>query len=122
MIFDFVHVIQQECALNQALLRDKKNTQLYLLAASQTRDKTALREDRIDTIMAELRTMFDYIVYALEFAVCTVLIVCSCDSPAGIETGAKQALYWADDAIVCTNPEVSSVRDSDKMIGLIGAR
>jgi len=106
VIFDFIHVIQQECTLNQALIKDKRNPLLHLLAASQTKDKNALNEDRIDVIMEEMREKFDYIV---------------CDSPAGIENGAKQALYWADDAIVCTNPEVSSVRDSDKMIGFISS-
>lgn len=96
------------CALHlgplQSLIRDRRCPQLYLLAASQTRDKTALTEEGVQRVIAELQQQFDYII---------------CDSPAGIESGALHAMYFADRAIICTNPEVSSVRDSDKMLGIL---
>lgn len=107
VIFDFVNVLNEECSLKQALIRDKRNDNLSLLAASQTRDKTALTEDGVGRILEDLKADFDYVV---------------CDSPAGIESGARHAMYFADDAIVCTNPELSSCRDSDKMIGFIASR
>lgn len=107
VIFDFVNVLQGECSLKQALIKDKRNSNLSIIAASQTKDKNILTEDGVEKFLNELRTQFDYIV---------------CDSPAGIESGAKHAMYFADEAIVCTNPELSSCRDSDKMIGFIASR
>merc|ERR1712188_317890 len=106
IIYDFVNVINDECKLNQALVKDKRCPNMHLLAASQTKDKTALKEDGVERVLKELRSSFDFIV---------------CDSPAGIEAGAYQAMLFSDVAIVCTNPELSSVRDSDKMIGFISS-
>ena len=106
VIFDFVNVIQEECSLRQALIKDKRDPNLFLLAASQTKDKTALTEDGVERVLEDLRKDFDFVV---------------CDSPAGIESGARHAMYFADEAIVCTNPELSSCRDSDKMVGLIAS-
>ena len=102
MIFDFVNVIQEDCVLNQALIRDRRNPNLYLLAASQTRDKDVLSIEGVGRVLEELKGEFDYVVL---------------DSPAGIENGARHAMYFADDAIITTNPELSACRDSDKMIG-----
>lgn len=107
VVFDFINVINGDAKLNQALVRDKRLEGLYVLPTSQTRDKEALRRDAVAEVMDELRSEFDYIV---------------CDSPAGIEHGAQTALYFADEAIVVTNPEVSSVRDSDRMIGLLSSK
>lgn len=106
VIFDFVNVLQKECTLNQALIKDKRNSNLSVLAASQTKDKTILTEEKVGEMLDELRKHFEYIV---------------CDSPAGIESGARHAMYFADEAIICTNPELSSCRDSDKMIGFIAS-
>lgn len=103
VIFDFVNVIQNECVLNQALIKDRKNTNLYLLAASQTRDKDVLTYEGVEKVLTELKNQFEFVVL---------------DSPAGIESGARHAMYFADDAIITTNPEISACRDSDKMIGL----
>jgi septum site-determining protein MinD len=107
VVFDFINVINGDAKLNQALVRDKRVDGLYVLPTSQTRDKDALRRDAVEEIMEELKQDFDYIV---------------CDSPAGIEHGAQTAIYFADEAIVVTNPEVSSVRDSDRMIGLLSSK
>lgn len=107
VVFDFVNVINQEATLNQALIRDKRTENLYILPASQTRDKDALSKEGVEKVLNELSEMFDYIV---------------CDSPAGIEKGAQLALYFADTAIVVTNPEVSSVRDSDRILGVLQSR
>lgn len=107
VVYDFVNVINKEATLNQALIRDKRNDNLFILPASQTRDKDALSQDGVERILNELSETFDYIV---------------CDSPAGIERGAHLAMYFADDAIVVTNPEVSSVRDSDRMLGLLASK
>jgi septum site-determining protein MinD len=107
VVFDFINVINGDAKLNQALVRDKRVDGLYVLPTSQTRDKDALRRDAVEEIMEELKQEFDYIV---------------CDSPAGIEHGAQTAIYFADEAIVVTNPEVSSVRDSDRMIGLLSSK
>ena len=105
VVYDFVNVIQGEATLNQALIRDKHAQNLYILAASQTRDKEALTEAGVGKVIDDLKAMgFDYIV---------------CDSPAGIENGAIMALTFADHAIVVVNPEVSSVRDSDRIIGIL---
>lgn len=108
VVYDLINVIQREATLNQALIRDKQCDQLYVLAASQTRDKEALKQEGVERVINELIAMdFDYIV---------------CDSPAGIESGALMAMHFADDAIVVTNPEVSSVRDSDRILGMLGSK
>ncbi|MGH6945289.1 MAG: septum site-determining protein MinD [Geminicoccaceae bacterium] len=107
VVFDFINVINGDARLNQALIRDKRVEGLYVLPTSQTRDKDALDREGVERVMEDLRKEFDYIV---------------CDSPAGIEHGAQTALYLADEAIVVTNPEVSSVRDSDRMIGILASK
>ena len=108
VVYDFVNVIQGEATLNQALIRDKQLENLYVLPASQTRDKDAHTKEGVEKTLNDLKEMgFEYIV---------------CDSPAGIETGALMASYFADDAIVVTNPEVSSVRDSDRILGLLSSK
>ena len=108
VVYDLVNVIQNEANLNQALIRDKVCENLYVLAASQTRDKEALKQDGVERILKELAEMdFEYIV---------------CDSPAGIETGALMAMHFADEALIVTNPEVSSVRDSDRILGILGSK
>jgi septum site-determining protein MinD len=107
VVFDFINVINEDVRLNQAMIRDKRVDSLYVLPTSQTRDKEALTQDGVGRVIDELRQDFDYVV---------------CDSPAGIERGAQLALYFADEAIVVTNPEVSSVRDSDRMIGILSSR
>ena len=107
VVYDFVNVINQEANLNQALIRDKREDNLFILPASQTRDKEALTKEGVGRVLEELAQSFDYVV---------------CDSPAGIEHGATMAMYYADDAIVVTNPEVSSVRDSDRMLGILSSK
>ncbi|XXQ68618.1 septum site-determining protein MinD [Neisseriaceae bacterium B1] len=108
VVYDLVNVIQGEATLNQALIKDKHSDQLYILPASQTRDKDALNKEGVGAVLNGLSEMgFEFIV---------------CDSPAGIETGALMALYFADEAIVTTNPEVSSVRDSDRILGILQSK
>ncbi len=107
VVYDFINVINNEANLNQALIRDKRVENLYILPASQTRDKDALTKDGVERILDELKQSFEYVV---------------CDSPAGIERGALMALYYADEALVVTNPEVSSVRDSDRILGILASR
>jgi septum site-determining protein MinD len=107
VVFDLVNVVQGVAKLPQALIRDKRLETLSLLPASQTRDKDALTEDGVAQVIAELRSQFDWII---------------CDSPAGIERGAVLAMRYADAAIIVTNPEVSSVRDSDRIIGLLDSK
>ncbi|MCG8487557.1 MAG: septum site-determining protein MinD [Candidatus Thiodiazotropha sp.] len=107
VVYDFINVIQGEARLNQALIKDKRNENLFILPASQTRDKEALSKEGVGKVLNDLSEDFDYIV---------------CDSPAGIELGATMAMYYADDAFVVTNPEVSSVRDSDRMIGILSSK
>jgi septum site-determining protein MinD len=107
VVFDLINVIQGVAKLPQALIRDKRLDNLCLLPASQTRDKDALTEDGVATIIGELRTKFDWVI---------------CDSPAGIERGATLAMRHADSAVVVTNPEISSVRDSDRIIGLLDSK
>ena len=107
VVFDLVNVIQGDAKLSQALIRDKRLETLSLLPASQTRDKDALTTEGVARVIAELREKFDWII---------------CDSPAGIERGATHAMHHADAAIVVTNPEVSSVRDSDRIIGLLDSK
>jgi septum site-determining protein MinD len=107
VVYDFINVINGEASLNQALIKDKNCNQLYILAASQTRDKDALSQEGVGKVLEELSKDFKYII---------------CDSPAGIERGAHLAMYFADDAFVVTNPEVSSVRDSDRMLGILSSK
>jgi septum site-determining protein MinD len=107
VVFDFINVIQDTVKLSQALIRDKRLETLWLLPASQTRDKDALTPEGVAKVIAELRQRFDWVI---------------CDSPAGIERGATLAMRHADAAVIVTNPEVSSVRDSDRIIGLLDAK
>lgn len=107
VVYDFVNVINEEATLKQALIKDKRLDKLFILPASQTRDKDALNLEGVGKVIEELKKDFDYIV---------------CDSPAGIETGALMAMYYADLAIVVTNPEVSSVRDSDRILGILASK
>jgi len=107
VVYDFVNVIREEANLNQALIKDKRTENLFILPASQTRDKDALTYEGVEHILEELKKDFEFIV---------------CDSPAGIETGAVMAMYFADEAIVTTNPEVSSVRDSDRILGILQSK
>jgi septum site-determining protein MinD len=108
VVYDFVNVINGEANLRQALIKDKRTENLYILPASQTRDKDALTKEGVERILNELAADgFEYII---------------CDSPAGIEHGAFMALYFADTAIVVANPEVSSVRDSDRILGILQSK
>jgi septum site-determining protein MinD len=108
VVYDFVDLIQQEANLNQTLIADRRVQGLHVLPASQTRDKEALTQEGVGRVIGELKEAgFEYIV---------------CDSPAGIERGAQMAMYFADEAIVVTNPEVSSVRDADRMLGIIASK
>ncbi len=107
VVYDFINVINGEASLKQTLIKDKRLPQLCILPASQTRDKDALTIEGVEKILTELSKDFDYIV---------------CDSPAGIEAGALMAMYFADAAIIVTNPEVSSVRDSDRILGILASK
>jgi septum site-determining protein MinD len=107
VVYDFINVVQGDASLNQALIKDKRLDNLYVLAASQTRDKDSLTVEGVGRVMNELAAQFDFVI---------------CDSPAGIEKGAHMAMYFADEAVVVTNPEVSSVRDSDRMLGLLSSK
>jgi septum site-determining protein MinD len=108
VVYDFVNVIHGEASLRQALIKDKRFDTLFVLAASQTRDKDALTTEGVEKVLKDLADDgFDYIV---------------CDSPAGIEKGAFLAMYFADQAVVVVNPEVSSVRDSDRILGLLASK
>jgi septum site-determining protein MinD len=108
VVYDFINVIHGEANLHQALIKDKQCENLFVLAASQTRDKDALTQVGVEKVLKDLAEMgFDYIV---------------CDSPAGIETGALMAMHYADEALVVTNPEVSSVRDSDRILGMLSSK
>ena len=108
VVYDLINVIHGEANLNQALIKDKQCENLFVLAASQTRDKDALTQDGVEKVLNDLAAMdFEYIV---------------CDSPAGIETGALMAMHFADEALVVTNPEVSSVRDSDRILGILSSK
>ena len=108
VVYDLINVIHNEANLNQALIKDKQCDNLFVLAASQTRDKDALTQDGVERVLKNLGEMgFEYIV---------------CDSPAGIETGALMAMHFADEALVVTNPEVSSVRDSDRILGMLSSK
>jgi septum site-determining protein MinD len=107
VVYDLINVVQGDAKLSQALIRDKRVDTLSLLAASQTRDKDALSPEGVARVIEELKARFDWVI---------------CDSPAGIEKGATLAMYHADMAVVVTNPEVSSVRDSDRIIGLLDSK
>lgn len=107
VVFDFINVIQGDAKLRQALIKDKRLDTLSILPTSQTRDKDALTMEGVEAVLEELKQEFDYII---------------CDSPAGIERGAQLAMYFADEAVVVTNPEVSSVRDSDRVLGLLASK
>src|ERR1700759_4038284 len=107
VVFDFINVVQGIANLSQALIRDKRLENLWLLPASQTRDKDALTDEGVGRVIEELREKFDWIL---------------CDSPAGIERGATLAMRYADEAVIVTNPEVSSVRDSDRIIGMLDSK
>ena len=108
VVYDIINVIQGEANLSQALIKDKHSDNLFVLAASQTRDKDALTLEGVEKVLQELVAMdFEFII---------------CDSPAGIESGALMAMHFADEALVVTNPEVSSVRDSDRILGMLGSK
>lgn len=108
VVYDFVNVINGEANLHQALIKDKRVDNLFILPASQTRDKDALTKEGVERVLKDMDKLgFEYII---------------CDSPAGIESGALMALYFADEAIVTTNPEVSSVRDSDRILGILDSK
>ncbi|HHF7396003.1 TPA: septum site-determining protein MinD [Legionella anisa] len=107
VVYDFINVINKEASLNQALIKDKRIANLSILPASQTRDKDALTLEGVERVLNDLAKDFDFII---------------CDSPAGIEAGALMAMYFADHAIVVTNPEVSSVRDSDRILGILASK
>ena len=108
VVYDFVNVVNDEANLKQALIKDKRFDNLHVLAASQTRDKDALTREGVEKVLKGLADEgFDFIV---------------CDSPAGIEKGAYLAMYYADRAVVVVNPEVSSVRDSDRILGLLASK
>ena len=108
VVYDLINVIHGEANLHQALIKDKQCENLFVLAASQTRDKEALTQEGVEKVLQDLAEMgFEYIV---------------CDSPAGIETGALMAMHYADEALVVTNPEVSSVRDSDRILGILASK
>ena len=108
VVYDLINVIHGEANLNQALIKDKQCDNLFVLPASQTRDKEALTKDGVEKVLKDLSEMgFEYVI---------------CDSPAGIETGALLAMHFADEALVVTNPEVSSVRDSDRILGMLSSK
>lgn len=107
VVYDIINVIQRDALINQAIIRDKRCENLYILPASQTRDKDALSLEGISELIDNLRKEYDFIL---------------CDSPAGIEKGALMAMYYADEAIIVTNPEVSSVRDSDRILGILASK
>lgn len=107
VVYDLINVVQGDAKITQALIRDRRLETLYLLPASQTRDKDALHPEGVQRVLAELRQKFDWVI---------------CDSPAGIERGATLAMRYADMAVIVTNPEVSSVRDSDRIIGLLDSK
>ena len=108
VVYDLINVINNEANLHQTLIKDKQCENLFVLPASQTRDKDALTKEGVERVLKELAEMdFEYII---------------CDSPAGIETGALLAMHFADEALVVTNPEVSSVRDSDRILGMLGSK
>ncbi|CAL4321548.1 Septum site-determining protein MinD [Buchnera aphidicola (Periphyllus testudinaceus)] len=108
VVYDFINIIQGEATVNQTLIKDKYTKNLFILPASQTKDKESLTYEGVNLVFKKLKKMnFDFII---------------CDSPAGIERGALLALYFADEAIITTNPEISSVRDSDRILGILSSK
>src|SRR3977135_2902719 len=107
VVYDLINVVQGDAKLAQALIRDKRVPTLSLLPASQTRDKDALSDEGVARVIAELKEKFDWVI---------------CDSPAGIERGATLAMRFADEGVIVANPEVSSVRDSDRIVGLLDSK
>jgi septum site-determining protein MinD len=106
IVYDLVHVIEGECKVKQALIRDKRLEGLYLLPAAQTRDKNAVTPAQMRELVAQLKLDFDYVLV---------------DCPAGIEQGFKNAVAGADRAVIVTTPEVSAIRDADRIIGMVEA-
>ncbi|RAX55380.1 septum site-determining protein MinD [Helicobacter sp. 16-1353] len=107
IVYDVVDVMEGKCNLNQALINDKRSKNLYFLPASQNKDKNILDKDKVKVLIEELKKIFDFIII---------------DSPAGIESGFEHAIFWADRAFIVVTPEVSSVRDADRVIGIIDAK
>jgi len=107
IVFDLVNVVEKTCRVKQALIKDKRFETLYLLPAAQTREKDAISQERMVEICEELKQDFDYILI---------------DCPAGIEQGFKNAVAGADQAILVTTPDLSAVRDADRIVGLLQAR
>ncbi|AJC48264.1 septum site-determining protein MinD [Allofrancisella guangzhouensis] len=107
VVYDLINIVKEEATINQAIIKDKRIENLFIIPASQTRDKDALTEDGVDRVVEELKNSFDIIL---------------CDSPAGIEKGSLMAMRCADAAIIVTNPEVSSVRDSDRILGMLSSK
>ncbi|MCX7091464.1 MAG: septum site-determining protein MinD [Legionellales bacterium] len=107
VVYDFINIINGEATIRQTLIKDKRIPDLYILPASQTRDKDALTLEGVQKVLEDLAKEFEYII---------------CDSPAGIESGALMAMHFADHAIIVTNPEVSSVRDSDRILGILSSK
>ncbi len=104
IVYDVVNIVEKACKLNQALIKDKRTDNLYLIAAAQTRDKSAVNAQQIIDLTNELKQSFDFIIL---------------DSPAGIESGFKNAMLPADEVIIVTTPEISAVRDADRVIGIL---
>ncbi|PAF44698.1 septum site-determining protein MinD [Helicobacter sp. 11S02596-1] len=107
IVYDVVDVMEGKCNLSQALINDKKTKNLYFLPASQSKDKNILDKQKVKNLIESLKKDFDYVLL---------------DSPAGIEGGFEHAIFWADRALVVVTPEVSSVRDGDRVIGIIDAK
>lgn len=107
IVYTIIDVVEERCKLNQALVKDKKNPNLVLLAAAQTRDKSALTSDQMKEICDQLKEDYDFVLV---------------DSPAGIEQGFQNAIAGAQEAIIVTTPEMSAVRDADRIIGLLEAK
>ncbi|MCC6979003.1 MAG: septum site-determining protein MinD [Candidatus Melainabacteria bacterium] len=107
VVYNLVDVVEERCKLRQALVKDKRMPNLSLLPAAQTRDKTAVNADQMKKLCEELKSMFDFVLV---------------DSPAGIESGFQNAIAGAEEAIVITTPEMSAVRDADRIIGLLEAQ
>ncbi len=107
VVYDLVQVMDEEASIKQALIKSKVNANLHFLAASQSKDKTVLRSDKVDKLIAQLKQDFDFVIL---------------DSPAGIESGFEHTIEFADAAIVIVNPEVSSIRDADRAIGILDSK
>jgi len=107
VVYDMIQVMDGEAQLDQALIRSKSSPNLYFLPASQTKDKSVLDSKKIEKLLIELRERFEYVIL---------------DAPAGIESGFEHTIEYADEAIVVVNPEVSSIRDSDRAIGILDSK